>query len=94
MPPKPDTEPTAPRGTVSEGRVNMFAAQAWCAEAASPTRKAAGHSPSTCGAKTIGTTKAAQISIASLRAFSTPMPREMKAEDSQPPAMLPASVIR
>ena len=43
---------------------------------------------------TIGTTQSAQISIVILRAGFTPMPRLMKNEDSQPPPMLPTSVIR
>src|SRR4029079_829199 len=94
IPPSPVTEPTAVRGNMSPTSVNRLADQPWCAEAASDTRSTEVQRLDDFEAKMMGTTAAAQMSMAVLRAALRLQPRLMRAEESQPPPMLPMSAIR
>src|SRR5579863_4270705 len=89
IPPIPTTEPTAALGKVSEGSVNRFADQPWCAAAANPTRPTTTHRWLENGAQTTGTTANEQISKAILRAKFGVLPRRKKIAESQPPPILP-----
>jgi hypothetical protein len=74
--------------------VKRLAENPWCAEAASPIRIVATHKSWTIEAAKTGTTQIAQASIATLRAALTDQPRRSSHEESQPPPMLPTSVIK
>src|SRR6266851_7643340 len=94
MPPSPVTEPTAVRGNMSPTSVNRLADQPWCAEAARATSSTDVHRLDDFEAKMIGTTAAAQMNMAVLRAALRLQPPLMTADESQPPPMLPMSAMR
>src|SRR5687768_8941132 len=94
IPPIPTTEPTARRGNMSDTVVKRLALQPWCAAAARLISATADQTLVTCDAKMIGTTHAAQMSIAVLRAALTVHPRLISADDNHPPPMLPTSATR
>ena len=85
---------TVARGMVSETIVKRLAENPWWAEAASPISSTAVHRPETCAAAKIGTTHRAHTSMAVFRPALTLHPRLISHEESQPPPMLPRSVIR
>src|SRR5580692_1087534 len=94
MPPIPTTEATTVVGNISDDKVNRLQEKPWCAAAASPITRTAPHIDAILGAKTMGVTQTAQISIAIFRLAFTVFPRRIKDEEAHPPATLPASAIR
>src|SRR5512132_3843042 len=94
MPPGTGAEPTALRGNTSPTSMNRFADQPWCADAARATSSTDVHRLDDLEAKMIGTTADAQMNMAVLRAALRLQPRLMRAEESQPPPMLPMSAMR
>src|SRR3954471_5353173 len=93
-PPAPTTDATARRGNMSELSVYRFDDHPWCAAAAREISATAVHRSVVRAANTIGVTASAQTSMASLRARFTVRPLRIRLDDSQPPAMLPASADR
>src|SRR6185295_8723593 len=90
MPPKPTTEATALCGNASDGRLNMFADQAWWAAAAILIRVTASHKfPPVWPTKLAEVTATAQISMVVFRARLTVQPRLIRAEDIHPPPIEP-----
>src|ERR1051325_4882030 len=94
IPPSPVTEPTAVRGNMSPTSVNRLADQPWCADAVRATSNTEVQRLDDFEAKMIGTTADAQMNMAVLRAALRLQPRLMRAEESQPPPMLPMSAMR
>src|ERR1035438_806538 len=91
-PPKPQipvTELTARRGTISETRVKMLAAQPQWPAMASEISPVASQGLETSGASTIGKTTKGHANMASLRAALWPRPCSEKSEYSQPPKIPP-----
>src|SRR5690348_16468778 len=93
MPPSPTTEPTACGGNRSEASANRLAAQPWWALAAIPINTVASHKWEAWAVNTTGMTHSAQASMAVLRLAFSDQPRWSKADDSQPPPMLPKQVM-
>src|ERR1700678_3569718 len=94
MPPIPTTDATTVVGNMSDDRVNRLQENPWCAAAASPITRTAPHIDAILGAKTMGVTQTAQISIANLRLALTVFPCRIMDEEAHPPATLPASAIK
>src|SRR6266545_6280958 len=89
-PPKPTTEPIAPRGNISDASVNRFADQPWCAAAARLTRAtAAQRFPPEYITSITGVTAAAQISMEVFRARFKRQPRFRNTDEIQPPPIDP-----
>src|ERR1700691_6313694 len=94
IPPIPTTEATTVVGNMSDDRVKRLQEKPWCAAAARPITRTAPHIDAILGAKTIGTTQTAQISIASLRLAFTVLPWRIKYEGAHPPAPRPPPALK
>src|SRR6266849_6579764 len=91
--PKPLALATACLGKTSEGVVNKFVIQAWCAPVSNPKRTTA---PQPVAVTTITPNtgmESAHASMVVLRALPTCHPRFMRALDARPPRMDPTPEI-